>query len=54
MIQIRQALSSDVETITQYNIALCRETEGRELDPATVTQGVKRFVSEPNRGKYFV
>ena len=54
MIEIRQALSSDVETITQFNIALCRETEGRELDPVTVTNGVRRFVSETKRGRYFV
>lgn len=54
MIEIRQAVSTDVETIARFNIALCRETEGRELDPATVTHGVRRFVCEPNRGKYFV
>ncbi|MCU0715774.1 MAG: GNAT family N-acetyltransferase [Pirellula sp.] len=54
MIEIRQAIPSDVEIIAQYNIALCRETEGRELDLVTVTNGVKRIVSEPNRGKYFV
>jgi hypothetical protein len=29
MIEIRQAVSTDVETIAQFNIALCRETEGR-------------------------
>lgn len=54
MIEIRQALPRDVETIAHYNIALCRETEGRELDLATVTNGVRRFVSEPTRGRYFV
>lgn len=53
-IQVRQARSTDVETIARYNIALCRETEGRELDPGTVNQGVSRFVSEGNRGRYFV
>jgi hypothetical protein len=47
MMEIRQAVSTDVETITQFNIALCRETEGRELDPVTVTHGVRRFVSYP-------
>lgn len=47
-------MSTDVETITQFNLALCRETETRELDPMTVTGGVSRFISEPNRGKYFV
>ena len=54
MIKIRQAVDTDVETIARFNIALCRETEGRELDPVTVTSGVRRFVSESNRGRYFV
>lgn len=54
MIEIRQAVSSDVETIALYNIALCRETEGRELDPVTVNHGVRRFVTEAKRGRYFV
>ncbi len=54
MIEIRQAASTDVETIARYNIALCCETEARELDPVTVTNGVRRFVSEPNRDRYFV
>lgn len=54
MIEIRQAILTDAITIADFNIALCRETEGRELDPVTVTEGVKRFVSEPTRGRYFV
>lgn len=54
MIEIRRAVSSDLETIARFNIALCRETEGRELDPATVTHGVRRFVTESKRGRYFV
>lgn len=54
IIEIRKADSADVETIAGFNIALCRETEGRELDPATVAEGVRRFVSERARGRYFV
>lgn len=54
MIEIRQADADDVTIIADFNIALCRETEGRELDPVTVTEGVRRFVSEPARGRYFV
>ena len=54
MIEIRPAVSSDVETIAQYNIELCCETEGRELDPVTVSNGVRRFVAESKRGRYFV
>ena len=53
-IEIRPAGAGDVGTIVEFNVALCRETEGRELDPATVTGGVRRFVSEPARGRYFV
>lgn len=51
---IRPADAGDIGTISDFNVALCRETEGRELDHATVTQGVRRFVSEPARGRYFV
>lgn len=51
---IRQASSSDVRTIADFNLALCRETERRELDPATVLEGVTRFVAEAPRGRYFV
>ena len=54
MIEIRPAVDADVETIAGFNIALCRETEERELDPVTVLEGVRRFVSEPARGRYFV
>lgn len=51
---IRPAVAEDIGTLVDFNIALCRETEGRELDRATVTEGVRRFVSEPARGRYFV
>jgi len=54
MITIRQAEAEDIATIVDFNIALCRETEGRELEHATVSEGVTRFVSEPARGRYFV
>lgn len=53
-IVIRPAGAGDIGTIADFNAALCRETEGRELDHATVAQGVRRFVSEPARGRYFV
>ncbi len=42
--RIRKAVSTDVETIARFNISLCRETEGRELDPVTVTNGARRFM----------
>lgn len=54
IIEIRQAVSADVETIVDFNLALCRETEKRDLDRVTVSEGVRRFISEPARGRYFV
>ena len=54
IIEIRQAVSADAEKLVDFNIALCRETEQRDLDRVTVSEGVRRFVSEPARGRYFV
>jgi GNAT superfamily N-acetyltransferase len=54
IIEIRQAVLTDVETLVDFNIALCRETEDRDLHRATVLQGVERFISESARGRYFV
>ena len=53
-LSIRPAGPQDVPTIADYNLALCRETEHRELDPAIVLDGVARLVAEPRRGRYFV
>jgi GNAT superfamily N-acetyltransferase len=53
-IVIRPAGADDIGTLADFNVALCLETEGRELDHATVVEGVRRFVSEPARGRYFV
>ena len=46
--------SADVPQVADYNIALCRETEHRDLDPETVLAGVARFIGEPGNGRYFV
>lgn len=54
IITIRPAVATDVAVVVDFNIALCRETEGRELDRATVTAGVRRFLAEPARGRYFL
>ena len=54
VITIRLAEAADIGTIVDFNMALCRETEGRDLDRAIVSEGVRRFVSEPTRGRYFV
>ena len=53
-ISIRAAELADASTIAAFNIALCRETEHRELDPDVVREGVARIIGEPDRGRYFV
>ncbi|MFM7180106.1 MAG: N-acetyltransferase family protein [Verrucomicrobiales bacterium] len=53
-ITVRQAVLSDTEIIADFNIALCRETEDRDLDRDIVLKGVERFLSEPARGRYLV
>ena len=54
LITVRPADAADIGTIVDFNMALCRETEGRELERETVSEGVRRFVSDPARGRYFV
>jgi GNAT superfamily N-acetyltransferase len=43
-----------VEVIAQFNIALARETESLELEPARATAGVQALLLDPAKGSYFV
>ena len=49
---IRPAEPRDVAAIASFNVAMCRETEGRELDAATVRAGVAAAIG--GRARYFV
>ncbi|HAV64615.1 MAG TPA: GNAT family N-acetyltransferase [Verrucomicrobiales bacterium] len=51
---IREASIEDVSVIADFNLAIARETEGRELDRPTVLLGVHNFIAVPARGRYFV
>jgi len=51
---IRKATKDDTATIAEYNQALARETEGRELDPARIVPGVLAVLSDSSKGSYFV
>ena len=44
----------DATVLTQFNMAMARETEGRRLDPKTVTAGVLSLISNPAAGFYVV
>ena len=51
---IRPATTADARTIADHNRALCLETARKELDSATVLEGVTRFIEEPKYGRYFL
>ena len=53
-VSIRLAVAADAGTIAEFNRALARETEGKELDLATVTNGVTRFLHGAAAGFYIV
>jgi len=53
-IRIRIATLADLETITANNIAMAAETESLELDPATARSGVRRVLTDTQRGTYFL
>jgi GNAT superfamily N-acetyltransferase len=40
--------------IAQYNIALAKETESLDLEPARVRAGVEALLRDPAKGTYFV
>lgn len=44
----------DLETLVAFNRAMARETEGLELDEATVRAGLTAILRDPARGKYLV
>lgn len=53
-ITIRLATDDDVSTLTRFNIAMARETEGKGLDADTVRAGVQALLDHPARGFYLV
>jgi GNAT superfamily N-acetyltransferase len=51
---IRPAAAGDLARIVLFNLALARESEGRELDRSTLTRGVEAALKDPSLGRYFV
>jgi len=51
---IRQALSQDADELTEFNINMARETEGVELIPQVIGNGVRSMIDNPQRGFYLV
>lgn len=53
-VRVRTANRSDLDTVVQFNTLMARETENRELNPATVRAGVAAVLRNPDLGFYLV
>ncbi|MDH5763659.1 MAG: GNAT family N-acetyltransferase [Nitrospinota bacterium] len=53
-IPIREGRPEDASIIAEYNQRMALETEGKELDSKTVTQGVLQGLLQPDKCRYFV
>ncbi|HJX30121.1 MAG TPA: GNAT family N-acetyltransferase [Thermoanaerobaculia bacterium] len=51
---VRPALPEDAPVIAGFQILMARETEGMELDPETVAQGVAAVFADRSKGEYLV
>lgn len=52
--RVRDARPDDLETVVMFNIALASESESKQLDRETLTQGVRTALAEPDRLHYWV
>ena len=53
-VTVRPARASDRDVIAAFNVAMGRETEGRELDPEVLRSGVEKALADSSRGRYLV
>jgi ribosomal protein S18 acetylase RimI-like enzyme len=51
---VRPARADDLAVLVDFNAALARETESRELDRPTLERGVATLLADPTKGRYFV
>ncbi len=53
-VTVRAATREDLPTIVAYNQALARDTEGKQLDEAALTEGVRWALAHPEVCPYFM
>jgi GNAT superfamily N-acetyltransferase len=51
---VRPATPADAPVIARFNRLLAAESEGLDLDPATVAAGVAAVLADPVKGAYFI
>jgi len=52
--KIRLAKEQDIDSLVEFNQAMALETEGKRLDEATLTAGVRAVFASDERGFYVV
>ena len=53
-LRIRAASPREIGALVEFNQALARETEDRELDPVRLKKGVEAVFADAARGTYYV
>lgn len=53
-INVRRADARDADALVEFNLAMARETEAKELAPEVLGAGVRRFIERPHFGFYLV
>lgn len=53
-IAVRAAAETDIDHVVEYNARLAWETEGKRLDRAVLTEGVRRALSDSALCRYFI
>ncbi len=53
-VRVRAAVPDDGPALVEFNLAMARETERRELDREVLAAGVAAVLAEPRRGFYLV
>lgn len=53
-LRIRDAHHADAGLLARWAGAMAQETEGRQLEPATVLAGVDAGIADPARARYFI
>jgi GNAT superfamily N-acetyltransferase len=51
---LRRATPADAAIVCEFNAALARESEGKELDPTMLAAGVRAALADPAKGVYTV
>lgn len=53
-LKIREATPADLDTVVRFNLALAKESEGRDLDEEVLTAGVAALLADDEKGTYFL